>query len=657
MVALLAVPAAGAADPESGRRTPVRRLAAVIDRHLAADWAARGITPAPGRRRRVRPPGLPRPHRPRPEGGRGPRRSSTTPTADKRAKLVERLLTHARRTRPTSPPSPGPLAAADAHQLPSSPVPGSSSRTGSATSSATTPRPTRSSAAADRPRSPVGQRGRVRFVQAATRTTRTSPRIAGFYQANEAKPENLGAAVSRLFLGREARMRPVPRPPVRPVHEGAVLGVRRVLRRAQPAAADRARASSARCSRRPTRTGSPSRTPTRRWSPRFFDGTDPDWTADRTPRQELADWLTSPKNPYFARNLANRMWAHFFGVGIVDPVDEPGDEQPAEPPGTAGRPRPGVRRRRVRQPVPDPGDHRGRKAYQLDQQDDAPDAGRPAAVRPDEPEGADRRRSCSTASSPRPGYREPAYLRQPAVRVRPAAGQPAEPVPQPLRVQRASRPRRSTTILQALMLMNGQFIGRPDRASDRSEVLAAVVDVPGWDTKQRVEALFLTALARKPTPEELEKFASYVDRGGADRRQEEGAGRRVLGAAEQPRVPVQPLTDDRERGRPASRHRTARRPRPHGHRRLTPSGVLHVRLRRSDRRHLLRVGAVSTAVSMSGWLGRLARGRRRPQPEAEAVVHPPVDERRPGHHRPVGPEARPRERRAVQGDRRPPPRA
>jgi len=39
--------------------------------------------------------------------------------------------------------------------------------------------------------------------------------------------------------------------------------------------------------------------------------------------------------------------------------------------------------------------------------------------------------------------------------------------------------------------------------------------MPGWDSKQRVTALFLSSFARQPTPEELEKFASYVDRGGA----------------------------------------------------------------------------------------------------------------------------------------------
>ena len=39
-------------------------------------------------------------------------------------------------------------------------------------------------------------------------------------------------------------------------------------------------------------------------------------------RVALADWLTSPENPYFARNLANRIWAHFLGRGIIEPVDD-----------------------------------------------------------------------------------------------------------------------------------------------------------------------------------------------------------------------------------------------------------------------------------------------------------------------------------------------
>ena len=39
-------------------------------------------------------------------------------------------------------------------------------------------------------------------------------------------------------------------------------------------------------------------------------------------RAALADWLTRPANPFFARNLANRVWAHFLGRGLVEPVDD-----------------------------------------------------------------------------------------------------------------------------------------------------------------------------------------------------------------------------------------------------------------------------------------------------------------------------------------------
>src|SRR5262249_3342760 len=35
-----------------------------------------------------------------------------------------------------------------------------------------------------------------------------------------------------------------------------------------------------------------------------------------------AKWATARSNPYFARATANRLWAQFFGVGIVDPVDD-----------------------------------------------------------------------------------------------------------------------------------------------------------------------------------------------------------------------------------------------------------------------------------------------------------------------------------------------
>lgn len=40
------------------------------------------------------------------------------------------------------------------------------------------------------------------------------------------------------------------------------------------------------------------------------------------PRRALADWLCRPDNPFFARAVVNRVWAEYFGRGIVDPVDD-----------------------------------------------------------------------------------------------------------------------------------------------------------------------------------------------------------------------------------------------------------------------------------------------------------------------------------------------
>ncbi len=43
---------------------------------------------------------------------------------------------------------------------------------------------------------------------------------------------------------------------------------------------------------------------------------------DDDPRNLFVDWMVDPKNPFFAKAVANRYWAHFFGRGIVDPLDD-----------------------------------------------------------------------------------------------------------------------------------------------------------------------------------------------------------------------------------------------------------------------------------------------------------------------------------------------
>jgi len=55
--------------------------------------------------------------------------------------------------------------------------------------------------------------------------------------------------------------------------------------------------------------------------PKFLGGAAPD-VAGKDRREVLAAWLASPENPHFGRNLTNLVWAHFFGRGVVDEVDD-----------------------------------------------------------------------------------------------------------------------------------------------------------------------------------------------------------------------------------------------------------------------------------------------------------------------------------------------
>ena len=50
--------------------------------------------------------------------------------------------------------------------------------------------------------------------------------------------------------------------------------------------------------------------------------------ADQDPRLRLADWLSDPKNPFFAKALTNRYWKHFFKRGLIEPEDDIRDTNP-----------------------------------------------------------------------------------------------------------------------------------------------------------------------------------------------------------------------------------------------------------------------------------------------------------------------------------------
>jgi hypothetical protein len=64
--------------------------------------------------------------------------------------------------------------------------------------------------------------------------------------------------------------------------------------------------------------------------PHPLDGPVMDDPFDR--RRKLAEWITAPANPFFARNMVNRFWAYTMGRGLIEPIDDLRETNPASIP-------------------------------------------------------------------------------------------------------------------------------------------------------------------------------------------------------------------------------------------------------------------------------------------------------------------------------------
>ncbi|MCA9068160.1 MAG: DUF1549 domain-containing protein [Planctomycetaceae bacterium] len=66
--------------------------------------------------------------------------------------------------------------------------------------------------------------------------------------------------------------------------------------------------------------------------PRPLGGPNFDLSPYDDPRRSFASWMTATDNPYFARTMANRMWGHFMGRGIIHPIDDARSTNPPSNP-------------------------------------------------------------------------------------------------------------------------------------------------------------------------------------------------------------------------------------------------------------------------------------------------------------------------------------
>ena len=162
------------------------------------------------------------------------------------------------------------------------------------------------------------------------------------------------------------------------------------------------------------------------------------------------------------------MWAHFFGIGILDPVDEPGENNPPSHPELLDELGQAFADGKFDNRAADPRHHPRRKAYQLTSSMSHPTQADPRRFARMNVKGLTPAQLFDTLVAAT-GYRETGVHGTTSSPSTPA-GQPAQRVPRPLRLQREADRDAARTILQALMLMNGQFIG--DQTSlEKSEIL------------------------------------------------------------------------------------------------------------------------------------------------------------------------------------------
>jgi hypothetical protein len=316
----------------------------------------------------------------------------------------------------------------------------------------------------------------------------TNGQAAVFYQANESRPENLAGSTTRLFLGVHLECAQCHDHPFDKWTRTQFWQFAGFFTDLTPVA--RARKASRRGEIR-----IPGKDKV--VSARFLDGKEPRWKDGPGTRATLAEWMTAPDNPFFARAIVNRMWTYFFGIGLINPAEGSDSEPPAAHKELLGE----LAGELV--------------AHKFDLK---------FLIRAITASRAYQRTSAVSHKS----HKDPAlFARMPlrglspeqlfdslaeATEYRGGAAQAARAQFLARFVAQEQKINYQTSILQALYLMNNPFIA--DRTSlEKNRTLATLAE-QRTSTGRKIDSLYLVVLSRKPRPAERERFVKYVDKGG-----------------------------------------------------------------------------------------------------------------------------------------------
>lgn len=320
---------------------------------------------------------------------------------------------------------------------------------------------------------------------------------AGFLVANELKPENLAASTARAFLGLNLACAQCHDHPFAEWSRDQFWGMAAFFTRADTAGAKPA-------SRPVVRVGDTNRSVAAQ-PPDGDELSWPDHGNSTTARRVLAGWVTSRANPWFARQLVNQLWSHFFGDGLVGPFDDPAVENPVATVAlldelTREFAATGFDLERLTTAIV------LSKTYQR-------------AVGGTTGTTAGRRLFASAMVRNLSGDQLHDSLRT-------AAGFPViggEEASESVRRERrqfaagfqVARPATDArTVLQALTLMNGTLSTLATTANLAPTLIA--LQAPIFDDEERVQTLFLATLGRPARADELKAMAGHVATGGPD---------------------------------------------------------------------------------------------------------------------------------------------
>lgn len=248
---------------------------------------------------------------------------------------------------------------------------------------------------------------------------------------------------------------------------------------------------------------------------KFLTGAEPAWTDTDRPREVLANWITAKDNPWFAKMAANRLWALFMGQGIVQPVDDFSDNNPPS--------HPEVLNLLAEQFAAHDYDLKflvrtiaATRVYQTSSRQTHASQADPAqfartALRGLTPE------QFFDSLAEATGFYQPYRTDNPFVI---DDESPRGRFLTLFRDENDSPLMKETTILQALAMMNGDFVDNATSLDD-SQTLRAIADFPLMSDDEKLDTLLIAALSRKPTESERATFGKYLKDGGTNKNPQE----------------------------------------------------------------------------------------------------------------------------------------